>query len=310
MILIEEGRSAQQILRDLEKAGVIEDAFWTRLYLSRVLADPSLKAGEYAFDEPLAATQVLDKLVRGEVLTHPVTVIEGLDLFETASHLAQAGFGDEAEFRRLMESPELVRDLDPEATNLEGYLFPDTYSFARGTTEAEIVAKMVATFREKIEGVATAEGEDSLSLRELVTLASIVEKETSLDEERPMVAGVYSNRLRRGMGLYADPTVIYGLKLEGSWDGNLRRRDLEAETPYNTYRIAGLPPGPICSPGEASLVAAAAPADVPYLYFVSRNDGSHVFSRTLAEHNRNVEKWQRQYWRERWARERAAQGPG
>ncbi len=311
VILVEEGRSAQEILRDLEAAGVIEDAFWTRLYLSRVLDDPSLKAGEYAFAGPMAATAVIDKLVRGEVLTHPVTVIEGLDLFETASHLADAGFGDEAEFRRLMESAALVSDLDPEATNLEGYLFPDTYSFARGTSEAEIVAKMVATFREKIASVVADDAdESSLSLRELVTLASIVEKETSLDEERPMVAGVYSNRLDRGMGLYADPTVIYGLKLEGTWDGNLRRRDLEAETPYNTYRIAGLPPGPICSPGLASLLAAAAPADVPYLYFVSRNDGSHVFSRTLAEHNRNVEKWQRQYWRERWARERAAQGPG
>ncbi len=307
--VIEEGRGARQILLQLEEDGVIEDAFWTRLYLSRVLDDPSLKAGEYAFDEPMAATAVLDKLIRGEILTHPVTVIEGLDLFETASHLAAAGFGDEAEFRRLMESPELVRELDPEATNLEGYLFPDTYSFARGTSEAEIVAKMVGTFRDKLAAAAPpTDAEDALTVRQLVTLASIVEKETSLDEERPMVAGVYSNRLRRGMGLYADPTVIYGLKLEGSWDGNLRRRDLETETPYNTYKIAGLPPGPICSPGQASLAAAASPADVPYLYFVSRNDGSHVFSRTLAEHNRNVEIWQKRYWRERWAKERAGQG--
>ncbi|MDX1645456.1 MAG: endolytic transglycosylase MltG, partial [Thermoanaerobaculia bacterium] len=125
--------------------------------------------------------------------------------------------------------------------------------------------------------------------------------------ERPIVAGVYTNRLRRGMGLFADPTVIYALKLAGSWDGNLRRADLEIDSPYNTYRYGGLPPGPISSPGLASLLAAAEPAEVPYLYFVSRNDGSHVFSRSLAEHNRNVEIWQKRYWRERWARERAAE---
>ena len=319
VVFVEEGESARAILADLEVEGVIENALWTRLYLSRVLEDPSLKAGEYAFDEPMAATAVLDKLIRGDVVTHPVTLVEGLDLFETAAHLASVGFGDEAEFLRLVESPELIADLDPEATNLEGYLFPDTYAFARGTSEAEIIATLVATFRQRLAtvdlpGEAEPSGENGngnerrpgldLSLRELVTLASIVEKETSLDEERPMVAGVYANRLDRGIGLFADPTVIYGLKLQGTWDGNLRRRDLEGDSPYNTYRVAGLPPGPICSPGLASLQAAAAPADVPYFYFVSRNDGSHVFSRTLAEHNRNVEIWQKRYWREKWARER------
>ena len=136
-------------------------------------------------------------------------------------------------------------------------------------------------------------------VRRVVTLASIVEKEATLDEERPLIAGVYANRLRRGEGLYADPTIIYGLKLEGTWDGNLRRADLRRDGPYNTYVRSGLPPSPICSPGRASLEAAAAPADVPYLFFVSRNDGSHVFAETLQEHNRNVNQWQRRYWRER-----------
>ena len=147
-------------------------------------------------------------------------------------------------------------------------------------------------------------------LLEVVTLASIFEREATLDEERPLIAGVYAHRLRRGMALFADPTVIYALQLEGRWDGNLRRGDLELDSPYNTYRYPGLPPGPICSPGVSSLLAAAAPVDTDYLYFVSRNDGSHVFAATLDEHNRNVEQWQRRYWRERWARERSARESG
>lgn len=309
LLVIDEGLGAHQILDRLESDGVIESAFWTRAYLSRYLGDPSLKAGEYLFSQALPATEVLEMLIRGEVVTHQVTLVEGLDLFEVVHHLAESGFGEESEFLRLVQARDLIADLDPEATNLEGYLFPDTYSFARGTSEAEVIATLVETFRRRFRGEVEPllpEAQES-SVHELVTLASIVEKETALEQERPTVAGVYANRLARGMGLFADPTVIYGLKLTGSWDGNLRRRDLEADTPYNTYRIAGLPPGPICSPGVASLRAAAQPGEVPYLYFVSRNDGSHVFSRSLAEHNRNVKIWQERYWRERWARERAEQ---
>ena len=140
---------------------------------------------------------------------------------------------------------------------------------------------------------------DSRPLRELVILASLVEKEAKLDAERPLIAAVYANRLRRGIGLYADPTIIHALKLLGRWNGNLTKADLRMESPWNTYRVPGLPPGPICSPGLASLAAAARPAAVSHLYFVGRNDGSHVFADTLAEHNRNVERWQRQFWRSR-----------
>ncbi|MEO1087187.1 MAG: endolytic transglycosylase MltG, partial [Acidobacteriota bacterium] len=149
-----------------------------------------------------------------------------------------------------------------------------------------------------------------LNLRELVTLASIVEKETQVDEERGLVASVYSNRLRIGMGLYADPTIIYAKKLDGTWDGNLRRPDLRMESPYNTYRVPGLPPSPICSPTRKSMLAALDPADSKYLYFVSRNDGSHVFAETKAEHDRNVYKWQKLYWRKKWAEERRQQAEG
>jgi len=297
------GERATRILERLEEEGVLDSASLARLYLVHVLDDPPLKAGEYRFVLPLDTTQVLDKLVRGEVRTLKLTLIEGLTLDEAATALADAGFGDRQRFLDAMSRPDLIADLDPKAADLEGYLFPDTYGFARGTTEEVIVRTLVETFRQRLDE-ARPSGEAISDVRALVTLASIVEKEALLDDERPVIAGVYRNRLARGMALGADPTIIYALKLRGEWDGNLRRPDLKLESPFNTYVYPGLPPGPICSPGFASLRAAAAPADVPYLYFVSRNDGSHVFSSTLSEHNRNVERWQKRYWRERWARER------
>jgi len=238
---------------------------------------------------------------KGLVDLHEIDVIEGQTLAETAHTLAEAGFGDEEILLVEMNDPGLVTDLDAQAIELEGYLFPDTYQFARGTSERDVVRSLVETFRSSYtdEVLPLIDEKDERSVREIVVLASIVEKEARLDEERPIIAGVYANRLRRGIALYADPTIIFALKQLGRWDGNLRRVDLELDSPYNTYRNAGLPPGPICSPGLASLRAAARPADVPYLYFVSRNDGSHVFARTLKEHNRNVQQWQRDYWRRR-----------
>jgi len=246
---------------------------------------------------------VIAKLVRGEVVTYRVTVIEGQSFDETAAALVAAGFGDGPALLAAMRDPAPIADLDPEARDLEGYLFPETYAFARGTAEREIVLTLVRTFRDRwAERIAPRLGDDrSRTVREVVTLAAIVEKEARRAEERPLIAGVYANRLARGMTLGADPTVIFARKRLGHWDGNLVRRDFELDSPYNTYRYPGLPPGPICSPGEASLAAAAAPAVVPYLYFVSRNNSSHVFASTLAEHNRNVEEWQKRYWRRRWA---------
>ncbi len=300
------GSPAGAILDRLEAEGVLSNAALTRLYLVYVLDAPSLQAGEYRFDAPLTPPQVLDKLISGRVVTYRVTVVEGLTVEETAIHLADSGFGDLDRFRAEMAATGRVADLDPAAEDLEGYLFPDTYAFARGTAEAVIVDTMVRAFRNLLERELVPAGfvPEPPAVRELVTLASIVEKEAALDEERATIAGVYANRLRRGIALYADPTVIFALKRLGRWDGNIRKADLQIDSPYNTYRYAGLPPGPIASPGAASLVAALAPADVPYLYFVSRNDGSHVFATTLAEHNRNVAEWQKRYWRERWARER------
>lgn len=304
-IEIEPGTSAATILDRLEATGVLANATLTRLYLVHVLDGPSLKAGEYRFEEPMTPPEVLDKLIAGDVVTYRVTVVEGLTLEETGQHLADSGFGDFERFAAEMSDPARIADLDLAAESLEGYLFPDTYSFAKGTSEAEIVDTMVRSFRTRIAEELGDAGfiPEPGALRELVALASIVEKEAALDEERATIAGVYANRLRRGIALYADPTVIFALKRLGRWDGNIRKPDLQIDSPYNTYRYPGLPPGPICSPGLASLLAALDPADVPYIYFVSRNDGSHVFATTLAEHNRNVNEWQKRYWRERWARE-------
>lgn len=310
VVVVEPGTPSAHILERLQAEGVIRDATLARLWLVHGRGNPPLRAGEYRFAEPATLDAVLDKLVEGDVLTHPVTVVEGLTLAETAAALADAGMGERGAFLEAMGDPSPVADLDPEAESLEGYLFPSTYHFTRGTTEAQIVAKMAGTFRDhwrrEVAPARTPRSPDTA--RGLVTLASLVEKEAGVDRERPTIAGVYANRLERGIGLYADPTVIFALKRLGEWDGNLTRRDLELDHPYNTYVHPGLPPGPIASPGLASLLAAAAPAEVPYLYFVSRNDGTHVFAETLREHNRNVARWQRRYWRQRWAEERRRAG--
>ena len=309
-VTIAPGTSVTGILQTLQKEGIIADANAARFYLIYFMGDPALQAGDYSFRGPLSTPQVLKKLSRGQVVTESVTLVEGLTLEEIAAQLEQAGLGERETFLDLMRSPELIADLDPEAPDLEGYLFPETYSFARHTDEQTVVATLVKTFRQRWEKeVAPLLGSHPKhSLREIVTLASIVEKEAQVPSERPLIAGVYANRVRQGIGLRADPTVIYALKRLGQWNGNIRRSDLQLDSPYNTYRYAGLPPGPICSPGLASLRAAADPANVPYIYFVSRNDGTHVFATTLQEHNRNVELWQRQYWRDRRARERRAAG--
>jgi UPF0755 protein len=204
------------------------------------------------------------------------------------------GLGSAAEFSKSASDAALIRKLDPAAKDLEGYLFPDTYAMTRHTTPAQLVPRMVAGFEKalapEIFSAAEARG---LSLRELVTLASIVEKETGKPEERPLVAAVYSNRLKIGMALQCDPTIIYALERANRYNGNLTRENMQIDSPYNTYRYPGLPPGPIANPGRASLEAAARPADVPYLYFVARGDGSHAFAATLDEHNRNVDQFQR-----------------
>lgn len=280
--------------RRLAEAGVVrsETAFRVAVWLRG--SGRRLQAGEYRFDRAMTTGEVVDKIARGDVYVRPITFREGLTIREMAAVYESVGFGTAADFVAAARNAELIRDLDPDARDLEGYLFPDTYTLPRSATAAQLVDRMVARFRRAMtEDLQRKAADRGLTTRQLVTLASLVEKETGKPEERRTVAGVYSNRLRIGMGLQCDPTVIYALMLAGKWNGNITREDLRIDSPYNTYRYAGLPPGPIAAPGEASLQAAADPADVPYLYFVSRNDGSHVFSTTYEEHTRAVDEYQR-----------------
>ena len=292
------GAGTRAIADRLVAAGVIRDAITFRAALWLSGNARRLKAGEYRFDHPSTPLDVLGKIARGEVYVVSVTFPEGLTIAEMAKIVEAHGFGPRAAFVAAASDRALVDTIDPAARDLEGYLFPDTYLLPRRTDAAHLVRLMVGRFDKaftpELREAAQARG---LSPRQFVTLASIVEKETGRADERPLVAAVYSNRLRLGMLLQCDPTVIYALMQAGTYDGNIRRADLAVDSPYNTYRVAGLPPGPIASPGRSSLEAAAHPADVDFLYFVSRNDGSHEFARTLEEHNRNVQKFQVQYFR-------------
>jgi UPF0755 protein len=297
LIEVHRGVKTSSIVRHLQQQGIVRDAYIPLIYLKLVRRNDSLKAGVYEFDKPLSAADVLDKLIRGDVILRTVTVREGLDRFAVGRLFVAEGFGKAAEWDKLTADPEPVRDVDPEAQSLEGYLFPDTYKFNPGTQPGVIVKAMTANFRKHFGGE-LAFITSGLSLHETVTLASIIETEAKLPAERPLVASVYLNRLHRKMLLGCDPTVIYALKLAGHWDGNIHKADLSIDSPYNTYRYHGLPPGPIANAGLASLRAAAAPAKTDYLYFVARHDGSHAFSTNLEEHNRNVQQYQVQWYRD------------
>jgi UPF0755 protein len=297
---IPSGAGPAAIGRRLVDAGVVHDPWLFRAAVIISGRARELKAGEYRFAAPLTPLAVVDVLARGDVYKRRLTFREGLTIVEMAAVFEERGFGTADAFRAAATNARLIHDLDPEARDLEGYLFPETYALPRNTPADALVAQMVDHFRQAITPeVATAAAAAGLSIRQVVTLASLVEKETGTPEERPLVAAVYANRLRIGMGMQADPTVIYALQKAGRYDGNLRRADLQFDSPYNTYRYRGLPPGPIAAPGRASIEAAANPAKVDYLYFVSKNDGSHVFASTLREHNRNVQVWQVEYFRQR-----------
>jgi UPF0755 protein len=281
-------------------AGVVRDELTFRVALWLSGNARRLQAGEYRFDQPLSAVDVIGKIARGEVDLRPVTFPEGLTIAEMSKIFEASGLGPAAAFVAAARDVSQVSDLDPAARDLEGYLFPDTYALPRSADAPRVVKVMVDRFKQVMNGELIAAGKArGLSVRQLVTLASLVEKETAKPEERSLVAAVYTNRLRIGMALQCDPTVIYALQLSGKFDGNLRRDDLAFDSPYNTYRYPGLPPGPVAAPGKGSLEAAAHPADADFIYFVSRNDGSHEFAKTLDEHNRNVHKYQVEYFRVR-----------
>ena len=293
------GTGVSGIATRLADAGVVADSWTFRIAARMSGADRALKAGEYRFADAASAFDIVSRLERGDVFAHNVTFREGLMIPEMAEIFAASGLGTAADFEREARDATLIADLDPDAETLEGYLFPDTYALPRSAGARGLVEVMVERFKDAFTNELRAAAEEAdFSPREVVTLASIVEKETGAAQERPIVSAVYRNRLRIGMPLQCDPTVIYALVQAGRWRGNLTREHLQMESPYNTYRNPGLPPGPIASPGRASIEAALRPANVPYLYFVSRNDGTHAFASTLAEHNRNVQEWQIRYFRD------------
>ena len=297
---IPQGAGSIAIAKRLADAGVVRDVNSFRLVLWLTGEGRRLQAGEYRFDHPMSARQVADKIARGDVYVRPITFPEGLTARQMAALYESKGFGPAAEFTEAAKNATLVSAVDPDAKDLEGYLFPDTYKLPRRATAEQLVARMVAGFMKTLTPALIDKAEArGLTIRQLVTLASVVEKETGNPEERPLVAAVYANRLKIGMPLQCDPTVIYALERAGRYNGNLTRENLQYDSPYNTYRYPGLPPGPIASPGRASLEAAASPAAVDYLYFVSKNDGSHAFASTLDEHNRNVQQFQVRYFRDR-----------
>ncbi len=282
------GSSAVHIGKLLESAGVIRTRY--AFDLVRSVEHGKLKAGEYRFDHPVTPVEVYDKIARGDVFTIAVTIPEGANIFDIAARLEQAGFGPQQQFLdEATRQTSLVADLDPRAKSLEGYLFPDTYHFGRKATPAQIAAAMVKRFRQAANQVGLKE-----NVRQVVTIASLVERETAVDAERPLVASVFHNRLAQNMPLMTDPSVIYGLELQKLWRGTIYASDLKRDTPYNTYVHAGLPPGPVANPGVPSLRAAMQPAETSYLYFVAAGDnpqGHSMFSTTLEEHQRNVEEY-------------------
>ena len=277
--------SATAIARKLESAGVVRTRY--AFDLIRAWHRGTLQAGTYRFDHPATVTEVYSRIAHGDVFTLALTVPEGANIFDIAARVEQAGLASRQDFLiAVQKQAGLIADLDPTAASLEGYLFPDTYRLSPSATAAQIATAMVKRFRQ-----AAAQLGLTQNVHRVVTIASLVERETAVDSERPLVASVFENRLEKGMPLKTDPAVIYGLELAGRWRGTIYASDLGRDTPYNTYLHPGLPRGPVANPGIASLRAAMNPARTNYLYFVAAGidaQGHSLFSSTLEEHNRNV----------------------
>jgi len=290
VVAIASGRSMAQVAAVLERRGIVRDALKFRL-LARLRGDDRrIQAGEYSLSAAMAPREILEILVGGLVRHRRITIAEGLTVAQIAALVEAAGLASADEFQAAARDPDALATAGIEADSFEGYLFPDTYFFTASDTAADMVAAMAARFRRVFRPEWKARAtEMGWTVHQVVTLASIIEKETGAPGERALISGVFHNRLRRGMRLESDPTVIYGI---ADFDGNLTRRHLRIPTAYNTYRISGLPPGPIANPGAAAIEAALFPEKTDALYFVSRNDGTHVFSRTYAEHLRAVRRYQ------------------
>ena len=289
---IPSGMAFSHVSRLLHQKGLLGSE-WFFQVLGRVQqVDRKIIPGEYELHAGMRPTVLLAKLVNGEVYQHSVTIPEGYNVVQIADIFDKKGLADKREILRLNRDPAFIRSVNIKADTLEGYLFPDTYRFARYTPPEFIVRTFVSRFHEMVTPELQAQAKSmGMTLQEVLTLASVIEKETGLATERALVSGVFHNRLRRNIPLQSDPTVIYALEY---FDGNIRKADLSVNSPYNTYKVRGLPPGPIANPGLAAIQAALYPTPSDFVYFVSRNDGSHKFSATLAEHNKAVDKYQRQ----------------
>jgi UPF0755 protein len=282
-VMLRPGYTTRRIAAELESAGVIRNKYafilWRRFHHDR-----SLKAGEYLFEKPANSIEVQERLARGDIYVHTVVIPEGFTMFDIAKAVEDAGLGPSQEFLNVaMTDVALISDIDPGAKSLEGYLFPSTYEFTRTQSMQDMAAAMVKQFRQVAQEIGLA-----ADVPKTVIMASIIEKETAVPEERPLVSSVYYNRLARNAELQADPSVIYAELLQGTYSGVLHHEDLQRDSPYNTYKHSGLPPGPIGNPGKSSLEAAMHPATTDYYYFVSDGNGHHRFAATLEEHNRNV----------------------
>ncbi len=291
LVTVAPGRSFGALVETLHRRGIVDSPFRLKL-LARIEGyDQKIKAGEYLLSSAMKPRQLLNVLAEGRVHLYRVTIPEGFTLYQIAERLENLSLVSADEFIRAATDSREAARYGIAGVTFEGYLFPDTYAFPRGVTSRGIIAAMVGRFWEKFTPSWKARARElGLSVHQVVTLASIVEKETASPPERPLIAAVFYNRLKKGMRLESDPTVIYAIP---DFDGNLTRRDLKTKTPYNTYRIRGLPPGPIANPGSAALQATLYPAQTDFLYFVARKDGTHQFSRTLKEHNRAVNRYQR-----------------
>jgi UPF0755 protein len=290
VVVVRQGLSLKEVANELEQRNIIANKTLFGLWGKVMGSSRHIKAGEYLLSSTMPPIRILEILTKGLVITYSITIPEGFTLEQIADLLAKNELVKKVEFVSLAQDQSILKRYDISGPSLEGYLYPDTYRLERGISASTAIDTMVSRFRELVDPLRKRAEDVGMKMEDVIILASIVEKETGLAEERPLIASVFLNRLGRGMRLESDPTVIYDLK---DFDGNLTRKDLRAPTPYNTYVIRGLPIGPIANPGLEAIKAVLFPTKTKYLYFVSKNDGSHHFSETLAEHDRAVSVYQR-----------------
>ena len=290
VVVVKSGQGFQSFSKMLHERGIIEHPAKFRLFARYKGYDKKIKAGEYELSSAMTPNKILEIMVQGKIRLHRLTIPEGYNLKQVAQAVSRAGFGTEIDFLKAATDPDLVRAQGIDAETFEGYLFPDTYYFPKGTLPEKIISSMVKRFRSVFLPEWKEQAKSmGLTIHQVVTLASIIEKETGIAAERPVISSVFHNRLNRKMRLESDPTVIYGIK---DFNGNITRKDLVTSTPYNTYTIRGLPPGPISNTGVEAIEATLYPADTEFLFFVSRRDRTHQFSTNIRDHNRAVRKYQ------------------